>query len=40
MAAKASDHVAVLELNRTLRALVDEREDLELAWLEAAEIVG
>jgi len=40
MAARASDHLAVLDLNRTLRALVDDREALELAWLEAAEIVG
>jgi ATPase subunit of ABC transporter with duplicated ATPase domains len=40
MALKATDHQAVLELNETLRAIVDERESLELEWLEAAEIVG
>jgi ATPase subunit of ABC transporter with duplicated ATPase domains len=40
MAQKATDHQAVLELNETLRAIVDERESLELEWLEAAEIVG
>ena len=40
MAAKAADHAAVLRLNDTLRALVDEREELELAWLTAAEAVG
>ncbi len=39
MAAKAADHAAVLRLNDTLRALVDEREELELAWLTAAEAV-
>ncbi len=40
MAAKATDHEAVLALNEKLRAIVDEREGLELEWLEAAEIVG
>ena len=40
MVAKASDHVAVLQLNDSLRALVDEREELELQWLVAAETVG
>jgi ATPase subunit of ABC transporter with duplicated ATPase domains len=40
MALKATDHQAVLELNETLRAIVGERESLELEWLEAAEIVG
>ena len=38
MVAKATDHGAVLELNEKLRLIVDEREELELAWLEAAEI--
>jgi ATP-binding cassette subfamily F protein uup len=38
MVAKATDHAAVLALNDQLRAIVDEREELELAWLEAAEI--
>jgi len=40
MAAKASDHTAVLALNNTLRAILDERETLELQWLSVAEIVG
>ena len=40
MAAKAADHTAVLGLNDTLRAIVDERETLELEWLSVAEIVG
>jgi hypothetical protein len=40
MAAKAADHTAVLALNTALRAIVDERETLELEWLSVAEIVG
>ncbi len=40
MAQEATDHVAVLRLNADLRAIVDERDELELAWLAAAEIVG
>ncbi|MEP7191781.1 MAG: ABC-F family ATP-binding cassette domain-containing protein [Actinomycetota bacterium] len=40
MAAKAADHHAVLALNDTLRAVVDEREMLELEWLSVAEIIG
>ena len=40
MAERATDHQAVLELNRELREIVDERETLELAWLEAAEVAG
>ncbi|WP_411285226.1 ABC-F family ATP-binding cassette domain-containing protein [Lapillicoccus sp.] len=40
MVAQAADHAAVLRLNDALRALVDEREELELAWLSAAEIAG
>ena len=40
MVAQAADHAAVLRLNDSLRALVDEREELELAWLSAAEIAG
>ena len=36
MAEKAADHAAVLELNRELRAVLEEREALELEWLEAA----
>ena len=30
----------VLELNDKLRAVVDERETLEMEWLTLAEIVG
>ena len=40
MAAKAADHTAVLRLNDTLRAIVDEREALELEWLSVAEFIG
>ena len=40
MAANAADHTAVLRLNDTLRAVVDERETLELEWLSVAEIIG
>ncbi|MEO5610037.1 MAG: ABC-F family ATP-binding cassette domain-containing protein [Ornithinibacter sp.] len=40
MAGSATDHERVLALNRELREIVDEREGLELDWLEAAEIVG
>src|SRR5680860_940851 len=40
MAAKAADHTAVLRLNDKLRAIVDEREALELEWLAVAEIIG
>ena len=40
MAEAAADHARVLELNRELREIVDEREVLELEWLEAAETVG
>jgi ATPase subunit of ABC transporter with duplicated ATPase domains len=40
MAKEATDHIAVLRLNADLRAIVDERDELELAWLAAAEIVG
>ena len=40
MAKEATDHLAVLRLNGDLRAIVDERDDLEMAWLAAAEIVG
>ena len=39
LAAAATDHARVLELNHELRAIVDEREGLELEWLAAAEIV-
>ncbi|PRY58099.1 ATPase subunit of ABC transporter with duplicated ATPase domains [Knoellia remsis] len=40
MAEHVSDHARVLELNTELRAIVDEREALELEWLEAAEVVS
>jgi ATP-binding cassette subfamily F protein uup len=40
MLAAATDHERVLGLNRELRDVVDEREALELEWLEAAEIIG
>jgi ABC transport system ATP-binding/permease protein len=40
MLASATDHEKVLGLNRELREIVDEREVLELEWLEAAELLG
>jgi ATP-binding cassette subfamily F protein uup len=40
MAAKAADHTAVLALNDALRAIVADRETLELEWLAVAEIIG
>lgn len=40
MAAQATDHQAVLALDAELRALAAEREELEEAWLEAAETAG
>jgi ATPase subunit of ABC transporter with duplicated ATPase domains len=40
MAAKAADHAAVLALNNNLRAIVDERETLELEWLSVAETIA
>ncbi|MGG5258078.1 ABC-F family ATP-binding cassette domain-containing protein [Phycicoccus avicenniae] len=40
MAEAATDHERVLGLNRELREVVDEREVLELEWLEAADVVG
>jgi ATP-binding cassette subfamily F protein uup len=40
MAEAANDHAKVLELNGQLRAVVDEREGLELEWLSAAEVAG
>ena len=39
MAEQASDHEAVLALDQRLRALHDERGDLEAAWMDAAEVV-
>ena len=40
MAAQATDHVAVAELDAELRTLANEKDELEAAWLEAAEIAG
>ncbi|MGE9808168.1 ABC-F family ATP-binding cassette domain-containing protein [Janibacter sp. G1551] len=40
MAEASADHAKALELNGQLRGVIDEREVLELEWLEAAEIVG
>jgi ATP-binding cassette subfamily F protein uup len=39
MAEAATDHQRVLGLNRELREVVDERESLELEWLEAAALL-
>ena len=39
MAAKAADHTVVIGLNNDLRAIIDERETLELEWLSVAENV-
>ena len=35
----ATDHARVLGLNAELRAIVDERDALEVEWLEAADLV-
>ncbi len=40
MAQQATDVGALAELSASLTAIVDEREALELEWLEAAEVVG
>ena len=37
MAASATDHVRLRELQATLDALAAEREELEAAWLESSE---
>ncbi len=39
MADAARDHIRVLALNAELREVVDEREALELEWLEAADLL-
>ena len=39
MAESASDHARVLALNTELREIVDERDALEVEWLEASELV-
>ncbi len=40
LAAHATDHAKVMALDARLRALTAERDELETAWLAAAEIVG
>ena len=40
MAADPTDYQAVAELDARLRALGQEKEELEMAWLEAAEVAG
>ena len=40
MALKATDHTAVQKLDAELRTLTAERDELEEAWLEAAETAG
>lgn len=40
MVEQATDHQAVLALDAELRTLAAEKDELELAWLEASEIVG
>ncbi|MEO7751942.1 MAG: ABC-F family ATP-binding cassette domain-containing protein, partial [Terracoccus sp.] len=40
MAQQATDVGALAELSASLTAIVGEREELELEWLEAAEVVG
>ena len=40
LAAHATEHEKVLVLDAQLRALAAERDELEAAWLEAAETAG
>jgi len=40
MAEQATDHEAVLALDAQLRELAAEKDELEAAWLEAAEVAG
>ncbi len=40
LAAHATDHAKVMALDARLRALTAERDELETAWLAAAEIIG
>ena len=40
LAASATDHVRVLELDAELRSVLAEREAAEQAWFEAAEVAG
>ncbi len=39
MAASATDHARLRELQSELAALIAEREELEAAWLEASELL-
>jgi ATPase subunit of ABC transporter with duplicated ATPase domains len=40
MSDQATDHQAVIALDAELRALAAEKDELETAWMEAAEVVG
>ena len=40
MSEQATDHQAVIALDAELRALAAEKDELETAWMDAAEIVG
>ncbi len=40
MVEKSTDPTALADLTARLREVVEEREVLELEWLEAAEVVG
>jgi ATP-binding cassette subfamily F protein uup len=40
MAAVASDYQRLAELQRELELIIASKEQLELAWLEAADIAG
>src|SRR5690606_22549791 len=40
IAANATDFAAVAELDAELRTLAAEKDELEAAWLEAAEVAG
>jgi hypothetical protein len=40
LAAEALDHSRLADLDAQLRSIAEEREALELEWLEAAEVVG
>ncbi|MDF2846847.1 MAG: family ATP-binding cassette protein, partial [Oerskovia sp.] len=39
MAAQATDHAAILDLDKQLRELADEKDALEAEWMEAAELL-
>ena len=40
IAADPTDYSAVAELDARLRELAQEKEELEMAWLKAAEVAG